>query len=177
MRELGNTSRGYTLIELMVTVSVAAIILGLALPSFSQFVERTRVAAATSDFVYLLSYGRSEAIKRGRRVVVCRSADGTSCNGGNWSAGAVAFVDRDGDNAIDAGEEILRTLGAFPDSLTLTASADLAQRIVFLPAGEVLSNGEIALVGGDDDKRKRCLRVSNSGRVEAHKFSSGCAGV
>ena len=174
MRERDPFAAGFTLIELMVTVAVAAVILGLAIPSFAEFIARTRLATATNELVSLINIGRTEAIKRGTRVVVCRSADGTACDGTSWGDGIAVFVDSNRDNAVDAGEPILRSVTTIPDTLTLSATGGLAQRVVFSPAGSALTNGEIALIGGTTDKLKRCVHVAPSGRVEARPYYAGC---
>lgn len=173
MRDRYRFSAGFTLVELMVTVAVAAVILGVAGPKLAEFIARTRVATATNEFVFLINYGRTEAIKRSTQVVVCRSTDGTACDGESWGDGAVAFVDNDRNDTLGAGDEVLRTLTDVSDALTLT-SGNLAQRIVFTPAGSVEQNGQIALVGGDHAKLKRCLHIAPSGRVEAKAYYAEC---
>lgn len=71
---------GFTLIELMVTVSVAAILLAIGVPSFNGFVLNQRVKNASFDIYSMLTYARSEAIKRNNNVTV------TAANGG-WQNG------------------------------------------------------------------------------------------
>ncbi|MET0536076.1 MAG: GspH/FimT family pseudopilin [Steroidobacter sp.] len=77
---------GFTIIELMITVSVASILLAIAIPSFNQMMVSSRLVAQSNDVVSGLSLARSEAIKRNATVTVCRSTDGTSCatSTGNW---------------------------------------------------------------------------------------------
>lgn len=93
-REVGvtdrNEQRGFTLFELMVTVAVAALILSLGVPGFMSFVQNNRAATHSNDLVTALNLGRSEATRRGSAVVMCSSANGTSCSGSNdWSTGWV----------------------------------------------------------------------------------------
>jgi type IV fimbrial biogenesis protein FimT len=78
---------GFTLIELMTTVSVAGVLLAIAIPAFTNFVASSRLSEQTNELVGALNMGRSEAIKRNRNVTFCRVATNTapSCAGaGNW---------------------------------------------------------------------------------------------
>jgi type IV fimbrial biogenesis protein FimT len=117
-------SRGFTLIELMVTLTVAAILFAVAAPSFTPFVQNNRSAALINELHASLSHARSEAIKRNSSVTICKSTNGTGCGGhtDHWHHGWIAFVDNDLDGAVDDGDEILRVHGLIPGSNTLTFS-------------------------------------------------------
>jgi type IV fimbrial biogenesis protein FimT len=77
---------GLTLVELVITLVVAAILATIAVPSFRAHVQNTRVATLTNDVVALVHDARSEAITRGAPVVVCASPDGIDCHG-SWKDG------------------------------------------------------------------------------------------
>ena len=98
---------GFTLVELMITIAVAAVLLAIALPSFQQSLRSNRVATATNEMIGALSLARSEAIRNNGGGAVCSSANGTAC-GGNWSDGWLAWADTNGNGALDAGERVLR---------------------------------------------------------------------
>jgi type IV fimbrial biogenesis protein FimT len=98
---------GFTLIELMVTIAVAAILLSIGIPAFNQMTATNRIASETNDLVSALNFARSEAVKRGATVSVCSSNNGTGCSG-SWSDGWLVFVDADGDAAVDAGDTVVR---------------------------------------------------------------------
>ncbi|HEY0661789.1 MAG TPA: GspH/FimT family pseudopilin [Lysobacter sp.] len=88
------SSRGFTLVELMVTLAVAAILLALATPSLAELLRRNRIAAANNELVTALNVARAEALRRGRPVTVCASADQRSCAAStNWATGWVVFED------------------------------------------------------------------------------------
>ncbi len=71
--------KGFTLVELMVTIVIVAVLLAIALPSFRNVIQRNRVATASNDLLASLSYARTTAIYRHQLVSMCPSADGTSC--------------------------------------------------------------------------------------------------
>lgn len=86
--------RGFTLLELLVTVAIAAILLGLSAAPMSRMFASNRVQTEASSFVSDLVFARSEAIRRGQPVSVCASSNGTSCLGTNaWESGWVVFSD------------------------------------------------------------------------------------
>ncbi|KAF1709464.1 pre-pilin like leader sequence [Pseudoxanthomonas kalamensis DSM 18571] len=77
---------GFTLIELMVTVAVLAILVTLAVPSFTSLINSNRLTGQANSLVADLQLARSEAIRRNRTITVCRSTDGATCAGatGAW---------------------------------------------------------------------------------------------
>jgi type IV fimbrial biogenesis protein FimT len=88
----GATCRGFTLVEAMVVMSIIAILLAMAVPTFRDFTASRAVAAQLSDFAGSLRLARTEAIKRGRPVVVCRTSNpqaaAPSCDAGSdWRSG------------------------------------------------------------------------------------------
>jgi type IV fimbrial biogenesis protein FimT len=79
--------RGFTLIELIITVTVAGVLMALAVPSFTNFVASSRVMDQTNALVAAMSFARSESIKRNATIFVCRAASetATDCAGaGTW---------------------------------------------------------------------------------------------
>ncbi|RMH93624.1 prepilin-type N-terminal cleavage/methylation domain-containing protein [Lysobacter pythonis] len=108
---------GFTLLELMVTVAVIAVVAGLAAPSFAELTRRNRLATAANEMVALLQFGRIEAISRRAAISVCPSADGGSCSnaiGNRW----IVLSTKNGTN------QVLRDLN-LPAQVTLRASANL----------------------------------------------------
>lgn len=154
---------GFTLTEMMITLTVLGILSAAALPSMTNFVRDQRVKAASSDVFASLVYARSEAVKRNQRVVLCASADGTGCaNSSDWAQGWVVFVDPDGDGFVGAVADILKKQGAIP-SVTVTGTATNATylgdgRLSAAVATYVLKSPDSASVTA------RCVRLDPSGR-------------
>ena len=113
---------GFTLLELMITVTVAAILLGIGVPAFSDIIRNNRLTAAANDLLHSTQRARSEAVKRRAPVVVCASADATAmpagCNDGEFTQW-IMFVDTDGDWAPDANEPVLERHNAVHPSVTV----------------------------------------------------------
>lgn len=139
--------KGLTLIELMVVVTIAAILAGIAAPSFSNLINSTRMASTMSQLTSDLNRARSEAIKRNRRVLVCVRGTDTACGAGtNWQNGWLVCYDENQDGACDATSAanpnpivVHQTLNA---NLTLTA---LAASLYFNPSGTQGAGGATTL--------------------------------
>jgi type IV fimbrial biogenesis protein FimT len=85
---------GFTLIELMITMAIVAILLTVGVPSLKTFMQGNQLIAATNELVSALHVARSEAIKLNKKVTVCASADGKKCaNSKDWAQGWIVFVD------------------------------------------------------------------------------------
>lgn len=91
-------SRGFTLVELMITVTVVAIVLAIAYPSFVDLIRSNRVSSGANELIASVMLARTEAIRSPGGAAVCPSADGASCDvGGDWNNGWIIFQDRDSD--------------------------------------------------------------------------------
>ncbi|MCR4304228.1 MAG: GspH/FimT family pseudopilin [Gallionella sp.] len=94
---------GVTLVELMIVVVIAAIMAAVAAPSFSSFIQNTRLTSTMAQLTGDLNRARSEAIKRNSRILVCAHAvNGTACADTSWNNGWLVCYDNDPqDNACD----------------------------------------------------------------------------
>ncbi|HET7586675.1 MAG TPA: GspH/FimT family pseudopilin [Gammaproteobacteria bacterium] len=112
-------NKGFTLIELMVTIAIAAILVTAGVPAFNRFVESNREAAQVNQVIRALSIARSEAVTRNVTVTVCpgtATSSGTATCSTDWSKGWIVFVDDDegvtGNGAFDSGDTLLNVFAA-----------------------------------------------------------------
>ena len=84
-------SHGFTLFELIITISIASILAAVAIPNLILFLQNERASTQTSNLLISLNFARNEAIKRDHPVCVCASSNGASCSGGNWVNGWIVY--------------------------------------------------------------------------------------
>ncbi len=118
-------NRGFTLVELMITVAVFAVVLSVAAPSFNSQLQNNRSLALGDEIASALSYARLEAIKQAKRVTMCASKDGLVC-AGNWNEGFIIFVDSAAADDAVPNPKLgpLKTWGKSDHDATLTAKFD-----------------------------------------------------
>lgn len=106
---------GFTLLELMVVVAIAAILAALAFPSFTGTIRSNQVATGTNELLASLSLARSEAIRGTRSAGICASSDGATC-GSDWNAGWLVWTDagNTGLGTLGSGDTIVRYSQAKP---------------------------------------------------------------
>lgn len=178
---------GFSLMELMITVAVAAILLGLAAPSFQDTIRNNRLTTAANDLLHSTQLARSEALKRQTPVVVCASANSAalppSCSYGAFTDWIV-FVDANNNWSMDATETVLERHGAVHPLLTVRndnsgivsyAASGFANPA--MPAGRVPSRNLVICdqrgnrqVG--TNSTARAILIANTGRTRVTKVGT-----
>jgi type IV fimbrial biogenesis protein FimT len=179
-------AQGFTLIELLVVIAIIAILVSMAVPSFVRTIRSTNVASAVNGFLIDMRYARSESIKRGSSVVMCRSnspeASNPTCGSGSgvdidgdglgdgWSSGWIIFEDLNSDGTVDAGESILkvqarnRSIGSI-----MEGGSSSSTKFRFTPTGRLrnLASATTLTFGNTDysSDLQRVLCVSLAGHV------------
>jgi type IV fimbrial biogenesis protein FimT len=156
---------GFTVLELMITLSVACVLLLTGVPSFQQFTWQQHMKAALASLHNDLMMGRSEAVYLNMRVVSCPGSPATGCSGASdWSAGWIVFVDSNADRQRQQDETIVRR-GYGLDNLNIHSSSGRTD-IRFFPDGNAPgSNTSITFCGLGGPEKARKLVISNMGRI------------
>jgi type IV fimbrial biogenesis protein FimT len=172
---------GFTIIELMITVAALAVLAAVAIPSFEGQIRNNRSVAQAENLITALNFARSEAVKRARRVSVCPSSNGTSCDATNWQNGWIAFIDSaTTDNAaepvINATTDVLRVWENAGTNSTITEANNKAL-IRFTATGMLgrVDNNQVTLtskVTKCTGQAAREIRVGLSGLVSFRRI--GC---
>lgn len=168
--------RGFTLIEALVVIGIIAIIVSMGFPWFISITKSSAITSNVNGFLMDLRFARSEAVRRGGHVVMCRSnapeASTPVCDGSTpilagsttngWQTGWIIFHDLSGDDKYQSGEPILRVQGAISgvDSMVETGAA---YKFIFSPTGRLpLSSATTVTFGGNLFKNSRNDPVCNN---------------
>ena len=177
--------RAFTLIELLITVTVLGVLTAIALPNLRDFIVSNRLSSQVNGFIGLINYARSEAIVRNQPVLVCaRQAANNECSAAQtWSGLEVqAFVDIDGSNTWTAGDVLLKTIAAVDTTgnETLFQKRDAASPnfINFGASGTTLTLYQFSINAISADaayqvRYGRTICVSRSGRARVIALSAG----
>jgi type IV fimbrial biogenesis protein FimT len=144
-------SRGFTITELLIVVTIAGILMAAALPAYNDFVRNQRVKTASFDVFSSLVYARSEAVTRNASVTVTPA-------GGNWASGWTV---------TDIGGTVLRSQEALT-AITITGGVETATsttRIVYSGTGRLSSAvTPIQVTATGTGITTRCISMDLSGR-------------
>ncbi len=161
---------GFSLVEVIATMAIAAIVLSVGVPSFQSYIQNNRQTTAINELATALQLARNSAVSRRVQVTVCKSPDGNNCvvdgNTSDWTQGWIIFADTNNDNIRDADEDILRVHGPIQGNVTISGGGNTSDSISFSPNGLLASlNGTITYCDSRGDNYASALVVSRTGRV------------
>lgn len=163
--------RGFTLIELMVTIAIVAILGTLAAPSFQSFMRTAQLSSTTNSFVAVVNAARSEGMKRNLHSYI------TPRDGGNqWGVGWRAFVDVDFSGGFSSGDIVITEQSAVAEYIVITAngtSGETPSYIMYDGSGfsKTKAGGfgaqtlSIALADSVAPKDVRRIKIASTGRI------------
>jgi type IV fimbrial biogenesis protein FimT len=160
-------TRGFTLVELMITIAVAAILLAVGLPGFQSAMRSNRLAAANNELMAAVALARSEAMRNRRGSGICPTANGTTC-GTHWSQGWLVWADVNGNATLDSGEVVVRR-GQPHRSLSLSSTASA---IAFNGRGGISANRTFSVAPvscPSGEMLVRNLAMNVSGQIKTTK--------
>lgn len=169
-------ARGFTLIEMMVTIAILVVLIAAVGPSFAEVLRSNRLATQSNSLFTALVLTRSEAVKRNHAAGLCKSSDGATCvTSGNWEQGWLIFPDKDNDGTKDSDEAVIRAYGALSGGLTLRAGSLYANRVIFRSDGTVSAQDSFRLCGPDAVAAKaRRITINATGRPYTQIGTASC---
>jgi len=116
--------RGLTLVELIATLAVALILLGVGIPAWGNLAQSNAITVARNQMQSTLMHARLRAIQLDRHITVCPSLDQTSCSSDHtaWSKGYITFIDADANRQRGKGETLIRVSPAARSGIQIYSS-------------------------------------------------------
>jgi type IV fimbrial biogenesis protein FimT len=161
---------GFTLIELILTLSIVSIILSLAIPSFTQFLDKSKVRANTQRLVQVLQLSRTTAISENVLVTVCPTDNGADCRS-DWSQGYMSFKDNDGNRSFDSiDEKLFEFISNDEKSVISWRAFGIKSSLQWLTTGITNhQNGTFELCYDNNAELARGLFITKAGRIRYSK--------
>ena len=167
---LARRRRGVTLLELIITLAIAGVLLAVAVPLARRSLRNARMIATGNRFLHALHLARSEALRRGVRVTLCKSTDGAGCaDHGGWDQGWLVFRDADADGRPDSSAAIL-LVSASLDRAVMSGNRPVRSYVSYAPDGATrrlsgaFQAGTLTLCDRQALVRTRRIVISRTGR-------------
>jgi len=173
------TQHGFSLLELVVTMTIIAILVSIGVPSFRYVTTNNRVSSEVNGLLGDMQFARAEAIKEGQTVSVCSSNDGKTCLGtASWSGGWVVFSDTGTVGSVDGADQLLRVQKSLPNGDTLVADTAGFGVITFNREGFARNMPGPVFLQLHDAKAQqrftRCIAITVIGALSTQKYGGGC---
>lgn len=184
------SARGFTLIELMVTVAVAAVLLAVSAPSLRQMMMRNAVASASQEFTGAMAQARALAVSSNACTTICTASVSASATGscavptsGGFQSGWIVFVnpacDASQADPTAAGARLVVTRNGGGSSVSIVASDNALYQVMFDPRGisTATSSGryQVAASGDTGNSLTRTICVDAAGRATVRRYTTSCS--
>ena len=170
-----NKQAGLSLIELLGTVSIIAVVNALAAPTLGETFKRNHLRSQAEQVMTTLTLARSEAVKRNQPVSICRSEDGETC-GGSWSDGWIVFANLDGDDVVDLGvDEVIRVYEGLAEGHSFKGTVANEALTYFADGSYAAGSDTVRICSEDGDLvQSWTVKVNAVGRPRVNKGASSC---
>ncbi len=169
-----NSQKAFTIIELLITVTIAGILMAIAMPSFKNMVSGDRLNSYRNLLYTDIILARSKAVESNGKVFICASSDGSTC-GGNFKDGWIILQDTDSDETATAADTVIKIQQAIDGDIkfqldTATLSTITIDGRGFTPD----SSGVISVCDDRGNDFAKTLSISKTGRPSRRGAAPSC---
>jgi len=159
-----SSQRAFSLVELMITLTVMAILLSIAAPSFNDATLGSKLSTYGNNLVASAALARSEAIKRNSSITLCVSSDGNSCGAGGWEQGWIVLM----------GTTVIQRQPAAASGLKITETNGKTS-LSFQPTGLGATSATLTVCRATPSvgSQERVVTISVTGRTTISKTTTG----
>jgi type IV fimbrial biogenesis protein FimT len=174
---VGTNSKGFSLFELMIIISILGLTMAIAAPNLASMISNNRISVSANDFVAALQLAKAETASRVNPVTICKkNAAGKDCvTSGDWSQGWIVFSDTDGDASVDSDEMVLLNHEPLNSKISFGGTGDAKDFITYRPSGTTTIREIEFLTVCDDrgisDDAAKGILVTITGRGNVIKAS------
>jgi type IV fimbrial biogenesis protein FimT len=138
---------GFTLLDLLITLTIGALLMLMAIPSYRSWIADMELRDRVEALVEGLGLARAEAIKRNARVNLCHSADGVQCAGiGSWETGWLIYADANHNGELDDDETVIRVVRQARPGITVHGNRPVADYVSYTSIGHArMINGALQM--------------------------------
>ncbi|MGH1471400.1 MAG: GspH/FimT family pseudopilin [Cellvibrionaceae bacterium] len=165
--------KGFTLIDLLITLSISAIIFGVGIPSFDNLIQKNQTSSTINQLARTLNYARTLSVTSSKVVTICPQLEG-SC-GKDWSAGVLIFIDENNNGKLDASEQIDRQALLNLNGKLKWAAFGSQHYLKYRPSGSTFQqNGSFTYCHKNNDPRyAHQIIINTAGRIRFAQDSDG----
>jgi len=168
------TNKGFTLIDLLLTIGILSITFGIALPAMDDFIDRGKIKSESMQLRSSLQLARKTAISENKKVTVCPTKDAKDCDK-DWSKGYMVFIDLNEDRQLDETDLLIYQSDIKDDRITLRWKAFGARSSMQWHQTGITNyqNGSFEFCFHEKPKLARALIVTKAGRIRPSKDNNG----
>jgi type IV fimbrial biogenesis protein FimT len=168
------STAGHSLLDLLITLSLIGILIGIATPALSSWREHQRLRSLQADLFHMTNKARYLAMTSQSRATLCSLSEQGKCQQ-SWSGIISSFIDRNGNRQLDTGEDVFSTLYV-PSSITLNWRGMLPNNSIHFSSQGItfVSNGTMSFCLSRPDAHSGTMVINRQGRVKTSKEGALC---